>query len=90
MNKPIKKIIAREGLVIIGILLISLILYVYAKFLGQGAGYRGLDGAIFILRRQKSIFLLSSLILLFGYPVRWLLHYPIHFILWAIRILRAK
>jgi len=86
----IKKIIAREGLIIIGILLISLMLYAYAKFLGQGAGYRSLDRAIFILKQQKSIFLLSSLVLLLGYPVRWLLHYPIHFILWAIRTLKEK
>lgn len=76
MNKPIKKIIAREGLVLLGfgVVLLVLHLYLFCRWIEQGVYYH-----------EKVKY--SALIAI---AVFYSIYLLIRFIIWAIRISKGK
>lgn len=88
MNNPIKKIIAREGLIILGVIVASVFILLVGNFAYNKCYYFAPEAnrAIAISRFGIDVKTFGAYVLLLGYPVSWL----IRFILWAIRILKEK
>ena len=91
MNKSVKKIIAREGLVIIGIFAIGVFIIFLAHFFNHIIhkpkplpGNMQLPDLLF--EPFATIETVGFGLLMFGYP----LYLLIRFIIWAIRTLREK
>jgi hypothetical protein len=88
----IKKIIAREGLIILGILLPGIILLLIGNILITQPTQIQID--VTKLPDQPTIYTkigynlnkIGLLLLLFAYPLHWL----IRFVIWAIKTLRQK
>ena len=86
-NTEIKRIIAHEGLVVLGITVFGLLLFILGKHIpelwamkeGQYTLIPEMPFCEFMLRSGK-------LFILFGYPFYLL----VRFIIWAVRTLRAK
>jgi hypothetical protein len=77
MNKTIKKIIAREGLTLLGIILLSAII-IFALLTTEFAVVGEHIG--------QKIVTFAFMLMLLGYPIYLLTR----FIIWAIRVLREK
>jgi uncharacterized protein (DUF486 family) len=94
MNSKIKKIIAREGLVIVGITLFGLLIIginflcntIYVKSYVNTPEENRVGWQVISYANYDTINRIGTLIILFGYPFYWL----ICFIGWALGALKEK
>lgn len=77
-KKKIKRIIAREGLIIVGIASTGGLIALLSLMLPEGASYRETLGFI------------GSLILIYSWNIIYLFYLLIRFILWAIKTLKEQ
>lgn len=86
MSKPIKKIIAREGLIICSIIIAGMTLMLIGEHISQYTKLKPLpEGFVLDPDGEPFIYGWGVLLLIGGYP----LYLLIRFIIWAIRTLRG-
>jgi len=94
MTDKTKKIIAREGLIIVGITLFGLLIIginflcntIYVKSYVNTPEENRVGWQLISYANYDTINRIGTLIILFGYPLYWL----ICFIAWAVRTLKSK